>query len=136
MKKMIESFIVELLQVKYEGKNNFETIKVYDRILLDIGKRADSKVMKLNIQAIELTNYTKKNNSAILKYNVQLAFAENGKRMYKSYDVECTCRFKNIVKCEVCGAELAAHDNFCTSCGTKNTICEALDCMITNVKES
>jgi hypothetical protein len=137
----IQTFIFELFQIKYDGKEHFEKANVSDKVILNVGKRSAAKITRLVIQNMRMVDYQKSLNAATIKYHVSVCYMKNGVQERRAYEVEYTLQLKDeygaqtYLKCENCGAELTELDGFCTYCGTKNVRDTIMNWAVTNLKE-
>jgi hypothetical protein len=137
----IQTFIFELFQIKYEGKESFEKANVSEKVILNVGKRSAAKITRLVIQSMQMVDYQKSLNSATIKYHVSVGYTKDGFREFKAYEIEYTLQLKDecgaqtYLKCKNCGAELTEHDGICVYCGTRNVRDTIMNWAVTNLKE-
>jgi hypothetical protein len=70
----IQTFLLEFLQLKYEGKQDFEKAKVSEKVLINMGDVVNSKLTNIKINHMAVGDYQKSLYSATIKYRVSIPF--------------------------------------------------------------
>lgn len=121
----IQTFVLELIEIKYQGKKNFEKAKVSDKVILNIGSKGYYNLSDIRINQIAISDYKKSKNSATITYRVSIGFKLGGSRREKLYEVEYTLQLRDeygvakFLECENCGAPLEESSGECKYCGMK-----------------
>lgn len=121
----IQTFVLELLQIRFCGKEKFEKAKVSEKIELNIN-RMPSKISDVKINQIAISNYVKTQNSATITYRISVGYNQGGTRREKLYEVDYTLQLRDefggmqFLECAVCGAPLEENTGYCKYCGTKH----------------
>jgi ribosomal protein L40E len=122
----IQTFILELLQIKYCGKEGFEKAKVSDKVAFNLGDKTTANLSAIKINSMSVADYQKSLNSATIRYRVSIGFNVNGVREEKLYEVEYTLQLRNefeaqtFLACQNCGAVLPESNGVCRYCGMKH----------------
>lgn len=137
--KAILCFILEYLQIQY-GKQEKFVSKVSKQLQLpDIPKTA-TKVSRIKINHVALSDYSKSLNSATLTYRVSVGF-DTDARQEKLYEVDYTLQLNDeygsakFLTCENCGAPLKESTGECSFCGTKHIRDTVQNWVITGIQE-
>jgi hypothetical protein len=137
----IQTFLLEFLQLKYEGKQDFEKAKVSEKVLINMGDVVNSKLTNIKINHMAVGDYQKSLYSATIKYRVSVGFDLNGSRKEKLYEIEYTLRLRDeygsqtFLDCQNCGAPLEENNGECTYCGMKHIRDTISSWMVTDIKE-
>ena len=138
---IMQTFILELLQIKYCGQEGFEHAKVSDKIILNIGNKGMSRLSDVKVNQIAISDYKKSLNSATITYRISTGFSLGGNRQEKLYEVEYTLQLRDaygemkFLKCENCGAPLKEESGECDYCGMKHLRDTISNWVITSVVE-
>lgn len=137
----VQTFVLEFLQIKYNGQADFEKAKVSDRVIIPIGDKISATLTNIKINNMAIGDYQKSLNSATLKYRVSVGFNINGERKEKLYEIEYTLQLRNeydsmaLLQCKSCGAPIRESDGICPYCGTKHLRDTIENWVVTDVKE-
>ena len=137
----IQTFLLEYLQLKYEGKEHFEKAKVSDKVLINIGNKQKTKLQNVKINSMSVSDYQKSLNSATIKYRISIGFDLHGQRNEKLYEIEYTLQLRDeygskmFLECSNCGAPLEESSGECKYCGMKHLRDTISSWVVTDVKE-
>jgi hypothetical protein len=137
----IQTFILELLQIVYEGKSGFEKSKVSDKVVFNIGNKTSSPLSNIKINNIAISGYKKSLNSATIMYRISIGFDVDVSRHEKLYEVEYTLQLRSefgeqaFLECQNCGAPLEEQIGECTYCGMKHLRDTISNWVVTDCKE-
>ena len=137
----IQTFILELLQLQYEGKANFEKAKVSEKVLLNVNRADKSTLSNIKFNNMAIADYQKSLHSATLKYRASVGFDANRIRQEKLYEIEYTLQLrddfgeKTFLECKNCGASLEESDGECKYCGVKHLRDTISNWVITDCRE-
>jgi hypothetical protein len=137
----IQTFVLELLQIKYEGKQGFEKAKVSEKVTFNLGDKYSLPLSNVKINNMSIGDYQKSLNSATLKYRVSVGFDVGGLRQEKLYEVEYTLQLRDefgehkFLECQNCGAPLEEASGECTYCGMKHMRDTISNWVVTDYKE-
>ena len=137
----IQTFILELLQLQYEGKRNFEKAKVSNKVLLNVENKSVGKLSNIKINNMAISDYQKSLNSATLKYRVSIGFDLDCARREKLYETEYTLQLRDeygeqkFLECQNCSAPLEEYSGECKYCGMKHIRDTISNWVVTGFKE-
>lgn len=137
----IQTFILELLHIKYGGQSGFEKAKVSNKVTFNIESYQKSSISNVKINSMSIADYQKSLNSATLKYRVSIGFDLDGRRNEKLYEVEYTLQLRDeygeqkFLQCQNCGAPLEEASGECNYCGMKHMRDTISNWVVTDYKE-
>ena len=137
----IQTFIMEYLEIKYHGKENFEQSNVADDLMMKIGPKSKSNLSNITVNQIAIADYKKSLNSATIVYRVSTGFNMGGNRREKLYELAYTLQLRDeygsvkYLRCQVCDAPLTETTGECKYCGTKHLRDTTESWVITNIQE-
>lgn len=138
----IQTFLFELIQIQYEGKQDFEKAKVSEKVLMNVEKRRCSgTLLNIKINNIAISDYHKSLNSATITYRVSMGFDVDARRCEKLYEIEYTLQLRDefgekvFLECKNCGAPLEEESGECTYCGMKHIRDTISNWVVTSYKE-
>lgn len=137
----IQTFILELLQIKYCGKSEFEKASVSEKVAFNIERNENKSISNVKINNMAVADYQKSLNSATLKYRVSVGFDVDGLRKEKLYEVEYTLQLrddfgeKTFLECQNCGAPLEEESGECKYCGMKHLRDTISNWVVTDYRE-
>lgn len=136
----IQTFILEMLNIKYGIQENFDKAKVSEKVEFNI-HRVIGKLQNIKINNIAIYNYKKTLNSATIIYRVSVGYDYGGTRREKLYEVEYTLQLRDeygaqlFLECKNCGAPLEESTGICKYCGMKHLRDTIENWVVTNFKE-
>ena len=137
----IQTFILELLQLQYEGQQEFEKAKVSDKVVFNLGNKTLASLSNIKINNIAICDYQKSLNSATIRYSASVGFDLSERRYEKLYEIEYTLQLRDefgekaFLECQNCGAPLEEAVGECKYCGMKHIRDTISNWVITDCKE-
>lgn len=137
----VQTFLLEFLDAKYKGVDNFSKSKISDKLRLNIPKE-DGSHSNVKFNGIAIYDYTKTRNFATVGYRCSLGYDLNGRRVETRFNVDYTLQLESehgssaSIKCKVCGAVLNSNkDSECPYCGAEIIKDTLMSWVITEVSE-